>query len=154
MTKLIQVWSPLSLIAVLSQLIIGAVGDTQKELYSGLSLEETFNLKTFHFESSKVFNNSKLNFSAANGIFVTKRANDTEEFEKNLKEALEDNDDSIFQIYGKQTKKNRIKEYENVVVKKDNNRFEYNNRTFKSPWPLFRDKTRLAQSNNLRSIIR
>ncbi len=42
-------------------------------------------------------------------------------FEKNLKEALEDNDDSIFQIYGKQTKKNRIKEYENVVVKKENN---------------------------------
>ena len=89
MTKLIQVWSPLSLIAVLSQLIIGAVGDTQKELYSGLSLEETFNLKTFHFESSKVFNNSKLNFTAANGMFVTKRANDTEEFEKNLKDTVD-----------------------------------------------------------------
>ena len=39
-------------------------------------------------------------------------------FEKNMKEALEDNDDTIYQLYGKQTQKNRIKEYENVIKKK------------------------------------
>ena len=41
-------------------------------------------------------------------------------FEKNMKEALEDNDDTIYQLYGKQTQKNRIKEYENVIKKKEN----------------------------------
>ena len=40
-------------------------------------------------------------------------------FEKNMKEALEDNDDTIYQLYGKQTQKNRIKEYENVIKKKE-----------------------------------
>ena len=40
-------------------------------------------------------------------------------FEKNMKEALEDNDDAIYQLYGKQTQKNRIKEYENVIKKKE-----------------------------------
>ena len=39
-------------------------------------------------------------------------------FEKNMKEALEDNDDTIYQLYGKHTQKNRIKEYENVIKKK------------------------------------
>ena len=40
-------------------------------------------------------------------------------FEKNMKDQLLDHDDTIYQIYGMQTKKNRIREYENVTKKKD-----------------------------------
>lgn len=36
-----------------------------------------------------------------------------------MKEKLLENDDTIYQIYGTQTKKNRIKEFENVIKKKD-----------------------------------
>ena len=86
---LLQVFSPFSVAASLSKLILGAAGSTREKLEAGMYLPQHFDFKSYVLESTALLQRSNVTLSLANGVFATQRLHNTSRFEAKLQETFQ-----------------------------------------------------------------
>ena len=87
--SLLQVFSPFSVAASLSKLILGAAGSTRDKLEAGMYLPKHFDFKSYVLESTALLQRSNVTLSIANGVFATRRLVDTSSYEAKLQETFQ-----------------------------------------------------------------